>query len=70
MKRKRLVQRVSERVCPDAVVSAIENTKQRYSEIFNELILPVANKYMAEGMPFATAVKFAKKELTLFAHTH
>jgi hypothetical protein len=66
MPRPRLVQRVSERVNADAVVSAIENTKQRYSEIFNELILPVANKYMADGVPFGTAVKFAKKELTLF----
>jgi hypothetical protein len=67
MKRKRLVQRVSERVNADAVVSAIENTKAKYSEIFNELIMPIAQKYMANGVPFGTAVKFAKKELTLFA---
>jgi hypothetical protein len=66
MKRKRLVQRVSERVCTDAVVSAIENTKTKYSEIFNELIMPIAKKHMADGVPFNTAIKFAKKELTLF----
>jgi hypothetical protein len=67
MKRKRLVQRVSERVNADAVVSAIENTKTKYNELFNELILPTAKKYMADGVPFNTAIKFAKKELTLFA---
>ena len=66
MPRPRLVQRVSERVCTDAVVSAIENTKTKYSEIFNELIMPIAKKYMADGVPFNTAIKFAKKELTLF----
>lgn len=67
MPRPRLVRVVSERVCPDAVVSAIENTKAKYNEIFNELIMPVANKYMAKGVPFGTAVKYAKKELTLFS---
>jgi hypothetical protein len=66
MPRPRLVQRTFERVNADAVVSAIENTKAKYNEIFNELILPVANKYMADGVPFNTAIKFAKKELTLF----
>lgn len=66
MPRPRIIQRVSERVNADAVVSAIENTKAKYNEIFNELILPVANKYMADGVPFGTAVKYAKKELTLF----
>ncbi len=66
MKRKRLVQRVSERVSIDAVVSAMENTKNRYSEIFSEMIVPAAQKYMAEGMSFNVAIKFAKKELLIF----
>jgi hypothetical protein len=53
-------------VCVSNIVSKIQERERRYSEIFRELILPAAQRKADEGVPFETAVKFAKKELLIF----
>lgn len=66
MARKRKTVRVSEKVCAQSVVSYIDQKKENFAQIFNEIIVPVANRYMAQGYDWAKSVRFAKKELALF----
>lgn len=66
MARKRVMQRVSERVNVAGMVNQIDQKKENFKAIFDELIVPVANRYMAQGYDWAKSVKFAKKELALF----
>lgn len=66
MARKRVVQRISERVNVAGMVNQIDQKTDNFKAIFNELIVPVANRYMAQGYDWAKSVRFAKKELALF----
>ena len=66
MARKRVMQRVSERVNVTGVVNQIDRKTDNLKAIFNELIVPVANRYVAQGYDWAKSVRFAKKELSLF----
>ena len=66
MARKRVMQRVSERVNVAGMVNQIDQKTDNLKAIFNELIVPVANRYMAQGYDWAKSVRFAKKELALF----
>jgi hypothetical protein len=66
MNRPRKRNRISEKVCVSNIVSKIQERERKYSEIFRELILPAAQRKADEGVPFETAVKFAKKELLIF----
>lgn len=67
MARKRIVQRISEKVSVEGMVNQIDQKTDNFRSIFNELIVPVANRYMEQGYDWAKSVKFAKKELALFS---
>lgn len=58
--------RISAKVCVESVVASIEAGRAKRREIWNELIIPAAQKYVEQGMPFELASKFARKELALF----
>jgi hypothetical protein len=58
--------RISAKVCVDSVVASIEAGRAKRREIYREVIAPVMEKYISQGMPVETASKFARKELALF----
>ncbi len=66
MNRPRKRNRISGKVCVSNIVTNLQERERKYSEIFRELILPAAQRKADEGVPFETAVKFAKKELLIF----
>ena len=58
--------RISAKVCVDSVVASIEAGRAKRREIYREVIAPVMEKYISQGMPVETASKFARKEVVLF----
>jgi hypothetical protein len=58
--------RISAKVCVESVVASIEAGRAKRREIYRELIAPVMEKYINQGMHAEQASKFARKELALF----
>ena len=59
--------RTAAKVCADSVIASIEAGRAKRREIWNELIIPAAQKYIQEGIDFRTACTFARKELAIFS---
>jgi hypothetical protein len=58
--------RIKTKVCIANEVAIIQRRDNVKKSVFNELIMPVAQKYLEMNKEFKTAVKMAKAEVLIF----